>query len=535
MTQPDTAEAAPQPPAFNLLDSAWVPVRFLDGHTEELGLLAVFDQAAQIEGLAETAPPNLVAIYRLLLAITHRALTMKLRRWTDRDRAQWYAQGLPGDAVADYLTHWRDRFWLFHPEHPFMQVAALATADETRGKLKPWTQVALQCASGNTPVVFDHALDTAPEAMDPASVLRQLLGFLQFTPGGLIKVFRGSDKGGPLANAAAALPVGNNLLETLLLALHPADDAANQDLPSWERSAVSVAQLLADPMPATGCNDRYTRSSRAVLLVPEAVPAGSRLAVRWLQFGAGLGLVDDDNAPDAMASYRPGSNGLVRMSFTEGRAIWRDLGALLPDTTGILARPAAVLSWAANLHDASGNWDADVPVLLAGLCSDQAKLVRWRAERYRLPSAGLCQADISAALRNELRRCDEVFYQLRTVAAELITRAMPDAKSKDTRARARAMLDAGPFAPTFFASAERQLPMLLQQIGCADWNIAHLAWSAALLQAANSAWADARGMLGSSAMSLRADALTHDKFLRVIQPLRPAAIPDDQPTKKATP
>jgi len=32
-----------------------------------------------------------------------------------------------GDTPADYLAHWRDRFWLFHPVHPFMQVAALAS------------------------------------------------------------------------------------------------------------------------------------------------------------------------------------------------------------------------------------------------------------------------------------------------------------------------------------------------------------------------------------------------------------------------
>lgn len=531
MTQPDTAEAAPQPPAFNLLDSAWVPVRFLDGHTEELGLLAVFDQAAQIEGLAETAPPNLVAIYRLLLAITHRALTMKLRRWTDRDRAQWYAQGLPGDAVADYLTHWRDRFWLFHPEHPFMQVAALATADETRDRLKPWTQVALQSANGNTPVVFDHAIDGTPEAMAPAAVLRQMLGFLQFTPGGLVQVLRGSDKGGPLANTAAVLPIGENLLHTLLLALHPAAEAGNLDLPSWERPAVAVAHLLAEPKPATGCCDRYTRISRAVQLLPVLV--GPLPTVRWLRFGAGVALTEDDNAPDSMATYRPGSAGLVRMSFTEGRAMWRDLGALLPDTTGALARPAEVLSWATNLHDARGDWDSDVPVLLAGMCSAKAKLIRWRQERHRLPRSSLCQADISAALRSELGRCEEIFDQLRTHAAALITCAMPDGKSKDTKARARAMLDASPFAATFFASAERQLPALLQRIASADLSAAHLLWSATLLQAAQSAWAAARGMLGSSASALRADAMTHGKFLRVIQPLRPAATSNAQPTEEA--
>ena len=119
----------PSAPVFSLLDSPWLPVRYLDGCNAELGLLALFEQAAQIEGLAETSPPNLVALYRLLLAITHRALTHQLGHWTDRDRARWYQQSLPAGAVRDYLTHWRDRFWLFHAEHPFMQVAALATAE----------------------------------------------------------------------------------------------------------------------------------------------------------------------------------------------------------------------------------------------------------------------------------------------------------------------------------------------------------------------------------------------------------------------
>ena len=172
MTDAATPESSASLPEFNLLDSPWVPVRYLDGSTDELGLLDVFDRAAQIEGLAETSPPNLVALYRVLLAITHRALTLHLCRWTDRDRARWYAQGLPSGAVADYLTHWRDRFWLFHPEHPFMQVSALATAEETRDKLKPWTQIALASASGNNPVMFDHSLDTEPVSIDCAAALR---------------------------------------------------------------------------------------------------------------------------------------------------------------------------------------------------------------------------------------------------------------------------------------------------------------------------------------------------------------------------
>jgi CRISPR system Cascade subunit CasA len=123
--------------AFNLLDEPWLPVRLANGSVTELGLLDVFNRSSEIVALAETAPPSLIAQYRLLLAITHRALG----DWRDKDRAGWYRNGLPQVAICDYLERWRERFWLFHPEHPFMQVAALATAEETCDKRKPWTQI----------------------------------------------------------------------------------------------------------------------------------------------------------------------------------------------------------------------------------------------------------------------------------------------------------------------------------------------------------------------------------------------------------
>src|SRR5690606_22058210 len=114
-------------------------------------------------------------------------------------------------AMTTYLEKWRDRFWLFHPEHPFVQVADLATAAETGEKFKPWTQIDLASVSGNAPVVFNHSVDTAPGAISPLHAIRTLLGFLQCTPGGLVKVFRDADKAGPLANTAATLPLGESL------------------------------------------------------------------------------------------------------------------------------------------------------------------------------------------------------------------------------------------------------------------------------------------------------------------------------------
>lgn len=503
--------------ALNLLDTPWVPVRMLDGQVTEVGLLKLFESASQIEGLAETSPPNLVALYRLLLAITHRALTRSLGNWTDRDRARWYREGLPTGALIDYLQHWRERFWLFHPEHPFMQVAALAEAEETRDRLKPWTQIALESANGNTPVVFDHALDTDPTSVSATAALRNLIGFLQFTPGGLVKVFRSADKAGPLSNTAAVIPMGSRLTETLSLGLHPPNAPAG-DIPAWERGCVSVAQLRAEPVLADGICDRYTRLSRAVLMVPDSIDGSD--SIRWIHFGAGLGLAEDPNAPDPMASYRAGSSNLVRLTFYEGRAIWRDLGAFLPDGTGAQAQPAAVLSWAGNLHDARGEWDEVVPVLVAGICSDKAKLLRWRSERYALPASALRSADVAATVRGELKRADELYYLLRGIAGEMLAKAMPDSSSKDTRSRARAMLDAGPFPAAFFSRAESSLPAVLDIVACGELDAAHVQWSIAILGASQAAWDAARSMLGQSAAALRAEASSYGRYRFALEEVR---------------
>ena len=141
--------------SYNLLDESWLPVRYADGQVKEVGLLTLFADADLISALAETAPPSLIALYRLLLAITHRAFTRQFGNWTAKDMAGYYRGGLPVDVMHEYLEHWRERFYVFHPEWPFMQVAALATAEETRAKSKSWTQIALASSNGNAPVLFE--------------------------------------------------------------------------------------------------------------------------------------------------------------------------------------------------------------------------------------------------------------------------------------------------------------------------------------------------------------------------------------------
>lgn len=511
---------------FNLLDEPWIPVQFRDGERRAVGLLELFDRPSDVTTLCEPSPPNLIALYRLLLAITHRALFQAKGNWKDKDRADWYRSGFPHDALRAYLEQWRDRFWLFHPEYPFMQVAALAAATETRDKVKPWTQIALDSANGNAPVVFDHSVDTVPSAISPAQALRNLLGFLQFTPGGLVKVIRGSDKGGALANTAAVMPLGQTLNQTLCLALHPSNRASEYDLPAWECAPPTIAALSADSRLATGSCDRYTRLSRAVLFAPEDNTDG----LRHIRFAAGLALADDDNAPDPMASHRIGTNGPVRLSFTEGRAVWRDLSSLVPDASGKSAIPASILAWAAALHAAMGTWDAEVPVLVAGLASDKAKLLRWRSELFSLPAPLLLNPDAGLQLRQQLKAADDAWFRLRGIAVDMIAETMPDPSSKDTRSRARAVLDTGTCAAVYFSNAERSLPRLLQRIGNDQIDEADRLWRNALAVSAQAAWHAAYRSQGPSTATIRAEARVHSKLRLLLRELRGETGNDPKPT-----
>jgi CRISPR system Cascade subunit CasA len=505
--------------SYNLLDEPWLPVRYADGQVKEVGLLQLFADANRISALAETAPPSLIALYRLLLAITHRAFTHRFGRWAARDMARCYREGLPVDAIHKYLEHWRERFYVFHPEWPFMQVAALATAEETRDKSKSWTQVALASSSGNAPVLFDHAVDTQKSSLPVCQLMRQLLGFLQYTPGGLVKTVRDSDKAGALANTAAILPVGELLGQTLCLALHPVKADAEDDVPAWEKPQPDIAALRCEPTLATGPNDRYTRLSRAVLLLPDDE---SSQTVSQLRFAAGLALADDEHAPDSMASYRAGSNGMVRLGFSEGRAVWRDLPTFLPDASGQHALPAAVIGYANQVLQRLGEASGWLAVMVLGLASDQAKLLRWRVERFALPQSLLVQEDAAEALRVYLREGEALYSNIRKTASIMLAKAMPDPDHKDTRSRSRTVFDNGPTAAAYFSTLESHLPPLLKLIADHQLNEAEIYWRGAMLAAADLAWTTVCRQLGDSVRAVRARALSEPFYLGLTKPLRPA-------------
>lgn len=485
---------------YNLIDESWIPVRFLDGRSAHVGLAAVFREAHAIRDLDEPNPANRIALYRVLLAILHRASSARFGSWARQERRRWRREGLPTDAVLDYLEHWRERFWLVHPEHPFMQVAALAHHPETKDKKKSVLHLALL---GNDGFLFDHRKTATLPWPD---ALRDMLGLFSFTPGGLIKILKTSDNAGPLANSAAFLALGANLSETLLLNLGPAHPNQN-DLPAWEKVPPAIKDLTAPATLATGPNDRYTRQSRGVLL---DVDDEGRVSEQW--FAPGLALQDDPHAPDPMVAQRMSKDGktILRVRFDDGRALWRDLPSLTADAK---EKAPAVLRHAA---DITGE-DEVLHVLAAGLASDQAKLERARMELLRLPHALLSVEKAAAQLREDVAAAEALHDKLRALAARVVALTQPDPEHKETREKARNRVAQSPLADVYFTHLEQRLPSLMAAYAANDWEAAHRLWQNAMTEAARAFWHALGVLLSDTPRAWKAMAQTEAEFHTILR------------------
>src|SRR5262249_16993500 len=113
------------PMRFDLLREPWIACETLQGKREVLGIAAVLERAHELAAVADESPLVTAATYRMLLALVDQA-------YLPRNRTEWLtlwkAPTLPADALGEYFARWGERFDLFHPERPFLQVAGLDKA-----------------------------------------------------------------------------------------------------------------------------------------------------------------------------------------------------------------------------------------------------------------------------------------------------------------------------------------------------------------------------------------------------------------------
>jgi CRISPR system Cascade subunit CasA len=422
---------------FNLIHEDWIPIRE-GGRRDRIGLEELFSRAPEIEDLDTDSPLAWVGLFRLLLAITHRAFA------GPRDFAEWSLLRelgrFPEPPITKYCERWKHKFNLFDKEFPFYQDATL------RGrKGATITTLTPEAASGNNGTLFDHSCDGVETILSPSDACLALLVAQTYAVGGRIASDIANEPGelgstsGALLAGRLIFPIqGTSLWETLLLNLvlydpeadRPFDantlDPKEADTPVWERTPQQVIERAP-----YGYIDYLTWPSRRLLLNQLSDGSVSRVIVRS---GTGLSKNWDQARWDPFMARRPSDPkkpGSSSVLLSESKALWRDSAALFgaqQDDQKSMPRNLAQLS----------SWEVlpfDVPVLAVGVCTDQAKFVLWRRELWKIP-ADLLTHSTGANLVNSMVETAEdgersLRIRLREIAKNILLPTAPAKADKD--------------------------------------------------------------------------------------------------------
>jgi CRISPR system Cascade subunit CasA len=358
-----------EPTDYNLIQQSWVPCRTLDGGVDELGVLPTLARAHHLAGLSGDLPTQTFGLTRLLLAVLHSALRgpHDLDEWM----GLWAAESLPVDRIATYLDRHRDRFDLFHPETPFLQVAGLRTG---KGETSDLSKLIADVPNG---VPF-FATRRGALSLSYGEAARWLVHCQAFDPSGI----RSGVVGDPRVKAGKGYPIGpgwsgwlgglllegSTLKETLLLNLitRDFDDYARDpevDVALWERPPLTPGDesgLATEGRAPTGPVDLYVWPSRRVRLFAEDGRVTSVVIANGNRLGPQNRQADEPHtawrrSPNQEKALRSSSPVYMPRAHDPDRAIWRGLESMLPALSsrqgrhGAAALAPGVLEWLGHL------------------------------------------------------------------------------------------------------------------------------------------------------------------------------------------
>jgi CRISPR system Cascade subunit CasA len=485
-------------PVFDVRSEPWLPVLDGDGRVREVGIIEGLAHAHELRGLAASTPLEHVALLRLLVAITHRALDGP--RTLAEGQALHDAGRIP-TGVIEYVESDAGVWDLFDPARPWLQAPSAATdaaGASPLARLFPWQP------AGNNPAFWEHTRDDEPVGRSPGEAARGLLITQVFAlGGGVSKPFNLTD--GTIAGTLVCLAEGDTLAETILLntVRYTADEPLPRtggDVPAWERAERSPEKggTLLD-----GYVDLLTLSTRRVLLdEPDADGLISRC--RYVQ-----GLTPREiGARDPFVPYRRTEKGLVPLRPNRGRSLWRDLSAIAAGLADPELRASTgVLLWAGQLKRG-----APVRLRVVGVVRNQAIVATVVDGTLRIPQAIADSVDHRHAVEEALVRAERaeksLRYALRVVAEQLGT-------ASDADVIARRLLRAA----SFWVALEAPFGTLIDELATldaealAETDVEPLRiWAKTLVREARRAYEDATDMLGDAARPLVAAARGRDRL-----------------------
>ncbi|MGX8705904.1 MAG: type I-E CRISPR-associated protein Cse1/CasA [bacterium] len=367
-------------PCFNLTEESWIRVMTAEGRVETVTLNEALTHAHTCRGLAGETPTQDVAMLRFLLAVLYAALFKEpfdapddaLDAWF----ALWEAGRFPAERIADYLTQWRERFWLFHDQRPFMQVASgrdgitmanaaeLAELDKSgkpaaRGVQRASKLNGAITESGNKGNLFNIATGEDKYSLSLPEAARWLIHVVGYDDGGIKPYYpknTAMNRTDDLAKCSVSWlgsissihAEGGTLFETLMLNLvllrdgELSEDALwSRQRPTWEYDTPHVVEMMGIALPDNPA-ELITCLSRRILLilrddrvlgfvryVGEAFPREAASTEQWTLWTLPKAKKGAAPLPFPRTSRLPAQ-------------MWREMGALLAGQEGEDFSPGVV-------------------------------------------------------------------------------------------------------------------------------------------------------------------------------------------------
>lgn len=417
---------------FNLLTELWIRVRLRDNTVREVSLTEALVSAQDYVDLAGEMPTQNAAVLRLLLAVLFTVFSRvdakgeprplmqsddALERWS----ALWQLGHFPAEPVRDYLEQWKDRFWLFHPTHPFWQVPTLSNGIAFDGKKLNGERA----ESGNKTPLFQNISKTECAVLTYAQAARWLIYQNGYDErGGRPKAGNKPRHGvGWLGQIGFVAVKGKNLYETLLrnMVFSTGQNAIQEEqVPCWEQEHIRTEQSVEIVMPKNQAELLTLQSRRILLIRSEEMPG----VVGYEVLGGDYW--DSENAfGEQMTLWRRTSKENEKVTYEPqqhemGKQLWRELPAML-DPEG---RKPGVLIWNQKLQSLRIlSKKEQIVISMVGIRYDDqgasVKDVYTDQLEMQLATLNDLGRKWTVRINREVQRCEETAKNIGTLCMEL--------------------------------------------------------------------------------------------------------------------
>ena len=410
-------------PSFDLRREPWIDCIDKDGQSVCVGLEELFLRAHELRRFYNDNPLAEAGMFRLFLALAHSIVQ------GPADRKGWkkhYEAGrFDANRVREYFNKWSDRFDLFHPDYPFLQVPGLHYLDSKSKEPLPPSNISellSHRASGNNPTLSDHTLDNVHPTLAPAEATAALIEHYLFKAGGLYKKttnlcgHQDSCKNGVMVNGMSAFlestdPHKGSLFETILFNLLPLRRLhAFQDWgkPVWERPPLESFDCGENAYIPRGYLDYLTMRSRNILLVPD-----SRGNVSSIYYACGAKL--DENIIQPFCPYSKNKDKFQPLNLSAEKALWRNADTLFHyvENEGFLLQP---LRFAQSI-----DIEKECGLLIYGMINDKAKVHDGVRERLPIPHRILHDPHSAGLIEEMIRHTESAARKLVTAVDAFVT------------------------------------------------------------------------------------------------------------------